>query len=236
MTATTGHQLFSMPASFIAWRGSGLAINHFHTLPLRRFSALSRIMPTSSPIVSVETQPVSGLKASARPYLPHILSPNLSFMACIAGMRDVRRDHERAAGGAGHDGAIDLRMFRRTTPRLVALGAGGAGDAPDVLRVVRELLGKIRIAPLAMRARGRLTVHPPIGFVAFGFALSAKIEPCERILISPEQGSSDVVIASVGVRVTAPGVPGIWRKRMSRRSDAQQIHGGELAILLVTRP
>src|SRR5271154_6050360 len=71
----------------MAFCGSGLAMNHLQTLPLRRFSALSRVMPTSRPRVSVESQPVRGLKASAKPYLPHILSPYFSFMACIAGMQ-----------------------------------------------------------------------------------------------------------------------------------------------------
>src|SRR5580698_231957 len=62
-------------------------MNHFQTLPLTRFSALSSVMPTSRPRVSVESQPVRGLKASAKPYLPHIVSPYFSFMVCIAGMQ-----------------------------------------------------------------------------------------------------------------------------------------------------
>jgi hypothetical protein len=49
---------------------SPLAINHFQTLPLRRFSALNRLMPTSMPMTSLATQPVLGLKASVKPYLP----------------------------------------------------------------------------------------------------------------------------------------------------------------------
>src|ERR1700689_1110897 len=59
-------------------------MNHLHTLPCRRFSMLNRIIPTSSPSVSGDTHPVPGLNASANPYLPQILSPYLSFIACIA--------------------------------------------------------------------------------------------------------------------------------------------------------
>src|SRR6266403_5394989 len=60
-------------------------MNQFHTLPVRRFSALSSVMPASSPITSGETQPVFGLKASAKPYLFQILSPYCFFMARRAG-------------------------------------------------------------------------------------------------------------------------------------------------------
>src|SRR5215469_9693883 len=80
-------QFFSIPASFIALCGSGLAMNHFQTLPVRRFSAERSVIPTSRPSVSVDIQPVCGLNASAKPYLPQILSPYLSFIACIAGMQ-----------------------------------------------------------------------------------------------------------------------------------------------------
>src|SRR5215469_10471047 len=67
--------------------GSGFAMNQVHTLPLRWFSALSNVIPTSRPSVSVDTQLVSGLKASANPYLPQIVGPYLCFMAFSAEMQ-----------------------------------------------------------------------------------------------------------------------------------------------------
>lgn len=45
-------------------------MNQRQTLPLRMFSALSRMMPALMPITSVSVQPVLGLKASTKPYLP----------------------------------------------------------------------------------------------------------------------------------------------------------------------
>lgn len=49
---------------------TGCFMNAFHTLPLRRFSAISNEMPVSMPITSRLTQLVAGLKALAKPYLP----------------------------------------------------------------------------------------------------------------------------------------------------------------------
>jgi len=38
----------------------GLLMNQLHTFPVRRFSALSRVMPTSMPITSRSVQPLVG--------------------------------------------------------------------------------------------------------------------------------------------------------------------------------
>ena len=57
----------TMPASAKALGASGFAINHFQILPLRRFSALRSVIPTSMPITSSAFQPVFGLKASTNP-------------------------------------------------------------------------------------------------------------------------------------------------------------------------
>src|SRR5688500_18910984 len=46
------------------WR---FRINHSQTLPVRMFSALSKMMPTLMPITSLSIQPVCGLKASTKP-------------------------------------------------------------------------------------------------------------------------------------------------------------------------
>src|ERR1035437_4511196 len=54
------------PARSMARRTSGFFMNHFHTNPVRRFSALSRVIPTSMPITSGETHPLLGLKASVK--------------------------------------------------------------------------------------------------------------------------------------------------------------------------
>ena len=45
-------------------------MNQRQTLPLRMFSALSRMIPTLMPITSVSVQPICGLNASTNPYLP----------------------------------------------------------------------------------------------------------------------------------------------------------------------
>lgn len=45
-------------------------MNQRHTLPVRMFSALRRMMPALMPITSVSIQPVFGLNASTNPYFP----------------------------------------------------------------------------------------------------------------------------------------------------------------------
>lgn len=56
-----------IPASFMARGISGFCMNHFQRLPERRFSALSSVMPTSSPRTSGDTQPLVGWNASVKP-------------------------------------------------------------------------------------------------------------------------------------------------------------------------
>ena len=48
----------------------GLAMNHFQTLPVSKFSALSKVIPTSMPITSLSNHFCPGLKASTKPYRP----------------------------------------------------------------------------------------------------------------------------------------------------------------------
>ena len=55
------------PARCIAVLISGLAMNQRHTLPVRRFSAESSVMPRSIPITSGLIQFAVGWKASAKP-------------------------------------------------------------------------------------------------------------------------------------------------------------------------
>src|ERR1700722_8761081 len=57
---------FTSPAKSIARWTSGFFINHFHTNPLRRFSALSSVIPTSMPITLGATHPLLGLNASRK--------------------------------------------------------------------------------------------------------------------------------------------------------------------------
>src|SRR5581483_5082027 len=48
---------------------SALRMNVSHTNPVRRFSAISRMIPVSIPITSESYQFLRGLKASTNPYL-----------------------------------------------------------------------------------------------------------------------------------------------------------------------
>ena len=68
MSSAVNFAFVSMnPARSIARRISGLAMNHDQTAPVRWFSAMSSVTPTSMPITDSATQPVCGLKASAKP-------------------------------------------------------------------------------------------------------------------------------------------------------------------------
>src|SRR5579872_789235 len=59
-----GNQTRMIPASSNAREVSGLDMNHFHILPVLRFSALRRVTPISIPTTSNARQSVVGLKAS----------------------------------------------------------------------------------------------------------------------------------------------------------------------------
>ena len=50
---------------------SGFCIKVFHTKPVRRFSAIRRLMPMSMPRTSESYQERLGWKASQGPYRPH---------------------------------------------------------------------------------------------------------------------------------------------------------------------
>src|SRR5271156_5487115 len=113
-------------------------------------------------------------------------------------------------------------MHGGPSPCLVSRRARGTGNTPDVLRIVRELLGKIGITPFAMRPGGSLAVGEPIHLCATTLAASAEIEPGEGILVGPQQGVTDVVVLAVAIRSAFPGIPGIWRQGMCRRSDPEQ--------------
>src|SRR5262249_28114784 len=76
------------PTIRIARGISALRINQRQTFPLRKFSALNSVIPTSMPITSGFTHPVLGLKASTKPYRPQIFlsePPNFSCIASSAG-------------------------------------------------------------------------------------------------------------------------------------------------------
>ncbi len=61
---------FSRPTLFRARGISRFCMNQRQMFPVRMFSALRRMMPALMPMTSVSIQPVLGLKASMKPYLP----------------------------------------------------------------------------------------------------------------------------------------------------------------------
>src|ERR1700761_5672327 len=126
-------------------------------------------------------------------------------------------------------------MLRWTAPRLVTLRARGTRDAPYLLGVTRKLFREIRVAPFAVSTSGCLGVRKPIDLSTAGLAATAEIKPCEGILVGPEKGSADVVEVGVLIRISFPCVPCVRRKRMRRRSDAEEIHCRELAVLVIAQ-
>src|SRR5271154_2149366 len=68
------------PAAFNAAETSALDMNVFQTNPLREFSAMRTIGPTSIPNTSGLYHPVAGLNASTNPYFTYALSPHFDFM------------------------------------------------------------------------------------------------------------------------------------------------------------
>ena len=89
----------SKPAKANARRVSGARMKYFQQNPLRRFSAIASVMPRSIAITSGETQPVWGLKASAKPYRPQTRGPPTSSI------RRKARRHSRGANGNEPPGA-----------------------------------------------------------------------------------------------------------------------------------
>ena len=62
-------ELVFNPTKSIERRTSSFFMNRSQTKPVRKFSAISTVTPRSMPITSGLSQPVSGLKASRKPYL-----------------------------------------------------------------------------------------------------------------------------------------------------------------------
>ncbi len=60
-------QMRRKPAFAMDTLASRFFMNIFQTNPLRRFSAMSRVIPTSMPMTSGANQPLCGLKASMKP-------------------------------------------------------------------------------------------------------------------------------------------------------------------------
>ena len=76
---------------------SGLLMNQRHTAPVRRFSVLRSVMPTSIPITSGLVQPPVGLKASTKPYRPNTRSPHrVASVVCRRCDREQVQDHQLA--------------------------------------------------------------------------------------------------------------------------------------------
>src|ERR1700722_4239389 len=74
---------------------SGFFMNVFQMKPVRRFSAISMVIPVSIPTTSGSDHFFSGLNASTNPYRHHVLSPYLS--------RIVRKTRRHAWGRNGSD-------------------------------------------------------------------------------------------------------------------------------------
>ncbi len=156
----TSYQTFSMPASFIAFCGSGLAMNHFHRLPV------CEVLRSEQCHADIESKRIGRYPAGGRIECvgKTVLAPDLVAVLILHRMHrrdaDVRRQHQRAPRRARNHTAIGFGVQGRPSPRLVTLGAGRACNAPDVLRVRWELFRHLGVTPLAMRAGSDLAVLP----------------------------------------------------------------------------
>ena len=91
----------SKPVRAKARRDSGALMKYVQQNPLRRFSAIARVMPMSIAMTSVETQPVCGLKASAKPYRPHTRDPPTSSIRRSATRHSCGANGNEPAGALG---------------------------------------------------------------------------------------------------------------------------------------
>src|ERR1700757_5433724 len=91
---------------------SGLFINVSHTNPVRRFSAISKMIPVSMPITSESYQFFNGLKALMNPFLVHA---NGYLLRMFFNTRRV---------GAGRNGNEPPAALGTTVPSIVPLCGG----------------------------------------------------------------------------------------------------------------
>src|SRR5580698_5224721 len=88
--------------------------------------ATAKVFRTEQNHADVESHRIGGNPAGERieSIGEAILAPYLVAELVFHGVHcwdtDVRRDHERSAGGTRHDGAIDLRVLGRTSPGFIA--------------------------------------------------------------------------------------------------------------------
>ena len=67
VAATGGACVGANPARISPRFTSGACMKYCHTKPLRKFSVIKKVIPTSIPTTSVDTQSTFGLNASANP-------------------------------------------------------------------------------------------------------------------------------------------------------------------------
>src|SRR3546814_747154 len=114
-------------------------------------------------------------------------------------------------------------MSRRAAPCNIALGTVGRGDAPDMFREARKLLGQRQTESFMSFGR----VYRFFIIVKRRLALLSsipKIEPCLRELVNKKRcpARERFVFAEFNW-VTLPRIPCFWRNRLRARCDSQDI-------------
>lgn len=122
--------------------------------------------------------------------------------------RNIRREHQRAAGGSRDYCPINCRVARRPTPCHVTFNAVGGGDAPHVRAIAAKLCRQLD-AEGSMRARSADRIKKVIRAPAPLLAAPAIVDPRMRVLMHEERNafSRDIAVTSVIHAFALEGIP-----------------------------
>src|SRR5258708_29355640 len=101
------------------------------------------------------------------------------------------------------------------------------GFAPEVVDIVGEMLAKLD-AEAAMDLRSGNRILEVIGIAV---PLAAKVKPCLGVLMDEERRvRTDITKPVIFERGSLPGIPGLYRQGVRRRSQAEKVHHHALAV------
>ena len=144
----------------------------FHTNPVRKFSAMSKVIPVSIPDVGVvpSRQWIECIDES-------VAAPGsvpVAILDCLQHSESfLRKERQRPSGGAGNDRPINGSRGGWPPPHDVPLRRVRGGNAPKILRIVWKLGMKVD-AKASMNDGGGGRI---LKIICVLIAFVAKIEP-----------------------------------------------------------
>ena len=119
-------------------------MNVFQTNPVRKFSAMSNVIPVSIPTTSVSVPLGERVK---RIHWKSVLTPGQRIVVLHRPQHAhhrLRQKRQRPGRGTRHNGSVDRSNGGRPSPNHIAIGRVRGGNSPQILSVTGELLAQLQ--------------------------------------------------------------------------------------------